>query len=429
MARSKTQEEFVNDLKIKNPNYKVTGTYINAKTKVEVECRKCGLVSMKDPKHLYEGTKCRNCYANNNKTHEQFMAELDNDKIEVIGRYRSMNNPIRVKCRKCGYEWEPKATNIFHLKQGCKLCYSTQKKTIEQFQEEVFAINPNLKVLEYKSRKDKCKMVCLICGKEKNIAANDFLKHKSTKCYTCHLQNIKFDFVEFTKKLKETRPEMIIIDKFLDNEYKVKVFCTKCGNEYKQTPYNLLKAKECSRCAGFNRTHEEFLDKMSKINKNLEFLEEYKKSSLPIKTRCKICGHEWSPLATTLINTLSGCPKCSSSLGEIAIETYCKNNFFSYTTQHTFKGCKDKKILRFDFAIFSVNKLIALVEHQGKQHYEPIDYFGGEERFKDQQRKDNIKRNYCKSKGIKLIEIPYWEKDIYCFLDSRIKENIQLSLI
>ena len=43
----------------------------------------------------------------------------------------------------------------------------------------------------------------------------------------------------------------------------------------------------------------------------------------------------------------------------------------------------------------------------GQQHYQAIDYFGGEEKFKQQQLRDNIKRNYCLNKNIPLIEIPY----------------------
>ena len=65
-----------------------------------------------------------------------------------------------------------------------------------------------------------------------------------------------------------------------------------------------------------------------------------------------------------------------------------------------------------------------LIEYQGIQHFKPIDTFGGEERFKYQQEKDNIKRAFAKENNIKLIEIPYTYKtkeDIKKFLS---KENI-----
>ena len=44
-----------------------------------------------------------------------------------------------------------------------------------------------------------------------------------------------------------------------------------------------------------------------------------------------------------------------------------------------------------------------------------------EENFKLQQIKDQIKRDYCKSKEIKLIEIPYWDFD-------KIQEILEIEL-
>ena len=52
-----------------------------------------------------------------------------------------------------------------------------------------------------------------------------------------------------------------------------------------------------------------------------------------------------------------------------------------------------------------------LVECQGIQHYEPIEYFGGEEQFKIQQEHDRRKREYAEKKGYKLLEIWYYDFD------------------
>jgi hypothetical protein len=60
--------------------------------------------------------------------------------------------------------------------------------------------------------------------------------------------------------------------------------------------------------------------------------------------------------------------------------------------------------LSFDF--YLPNERIC-IEYNGQQHYKSCDIFGGEEGFEKQQIRDNIKRQYCKDNGIKLIEIPY----------------------
>lgn len=47
------------------------------------------------------------------------------------------------------------------------------------------------------------------------------------------------------------------------------------------------------------------------------------------------------------------------------------------------------------------------IEYQGMQHYEPIEYFGGEEHFFRQQENDRKKRKLCEDNGIRLIEWSY----------------------
>ena len=48
-------------------------------------------------------------------------------------------------------------------------------------------------------------------------------------------------------------------------------------------------------------------------------------------------------------------------------------------------------------------------EYQGKQHFEPIEYFGGKESFEKQQKRDEIKKYLSKKNKIKLIYVNYWE--------------------
>jgi hypothetical protein len=65
--------------------------------------------------------------------------------------------------------------------------------------------------------------------------------------------------------------------------------------------------------------------------------------------------------------------------------------------------------LPFDFGI--ENEKI-LIEYQGIQHYEPVN-FGGDhiKIFTDLQEHDRIKRDWCKKYGYKLIAIPYHRFD------------------
>lgn len=59
------------------------------------------------------------------------------------------------------------------------------------------------------------------------------------------------------------------------------------------------------------------------------------------------------------------------------------------------------------------------IEYNGKQHYEPIEFFGGRSQFEKQIRRDKELREYCKNNDIELFEIKY---------DSDIESEIQLIL-
>lgn len=49
------------------------------------------------------------------------------------------------------------------------------------------------------------------------------------------------------------------------------------------------------------------------------------------------------------------------------------------------------------------------IEYQGRQHYEPIEHFGGEEHFIHQKENDRRKKLLCVENGVTLIEWPYTE--------------------
>jgi hypothetical protein len=48
------------------------------------------------------------------------------------------------------------------------------------------------------------------------------------------------------------------------------------------------------------------------------------------------------------------------------------------------------------------------VEFQGKQHYEAVDFFGGEEKLKEQKKRDKKKKMLCKISNIRLV---YFRED------------------
>ena len=91
-----------------------------------------------------------------------------------------------------------------------------------------------------------------------------------------------------------------------------------------------------------------------------------------------------------------------------------------YSREKTFPDCKNIQVLYFDFYLKKYNLCI---EYNGRQHYMPISYFGGQKGFEKQVINDNIKRKYCKLTGITLCEISY-EENIKQKLDKLFYDGI-----
>ena len=103
-----------------------------------------------------------------------------------------------------------------------------------------------------------------------------------------------------------------------------------------------------------------------------------------------------------------------SSRAEIKIEQILSNAGLNFKEEYSFPDLigKSGHALRFDFAVFDDNDEVEfLIQYQGIQHYKPKSVFGGLSGLRKQQFYDMQKREYCKSHGIKLILIPYWDQN------------------
>lgn len=121
--------------------------------------------------------------------------------------------------------------------------------------------------------------------------------------------------------------------------------------------------------------------------------------------RCQCdCGNIILTSSKCLINGKTKSCGCIKSQGETIIAQMLRNLNIDFETQKTFEDCKNVFELRFDFYLPQYN---ILIEYNGKQHYEAVEYLGGKARFEQQIKRDVIKQNWCKSKNIKLIIIPY----------------------
>lgn len=133
---------------------------------------------------------------------------------------------------------------------------------------------------------------------------------------------------------------------------------------------------------------------------------------------CENCGAEVIVSQHSLTQGQMSCG-CVKSKSEVAITQFLKNNNINFSKQYQFDDLKSTKgyPLRFDFAIMNDDSsLKMLIEYQGQQHFEATPHWGGEEGYKRRKEYDELKRKYCKDKGLSLVEITCFDN-----LEQRLK--------
>lgn len=103
------------------------------------------------------------------------------------------------------------------------------------------------------------------------------------------------------------------------------------------------------------------------------------------------------------------CKKNSSSY-EYKVMKFLKDNNISFIREFVINSCKDINPLPFDFWLKDYN---VLIEVDGEQHYKPVKFNNistneAIRNFKQRQRVDGIKSQYCSMYKIPLLRIPYW---------------------
>lgn len=135
---------------------------------------------------------------------------------------------------------------------------------------------------------------------------------------------------------------------------------------------------------------------------------------------CMNCGTIKDVFRGNLTQGLSKSCGCISSWGEYQIIYWLQFWKIEYKKEFIFEDLKtDKKgSPRFDFAIFKNNKLLYLIEYNGRQHFSfDNNWKMSQENFQRLQYIDNLKKQYCKEH-----KIPLYYFDDTCNLEEEIKE-------
>lgn len=264
-----------------------------------------------------------------------------------------------------------------------------RKKTHEEFVSEVHSlVGDEFAVLgRYESKKEKVK----IRHNDENcnyysfsVTPNDFLS-KGTRCPKCS-GRVNKDTSYFKNEVFElVGSEYEVLSEYVNSKTIItfKHNSMECGHyKFKMSPNSFLQGRRCHKCNGVARKNTEIFkeEAFELVHDEYTILSTYINARTKIKIRhnnssCGYCEFAMSP-----DSFLQGhrCPSCKSSKGERKIKNMLDNCNVEFETQVRFVDCKDKGRLPFDFAVYDNQKnLVCLLEYDGIQHFEPVEFWGG----------------------------------------------------
>lgn len=245
------------------------------------------------------------------------------------------------------------------------------------------------------------------CGTIKKVIPTDLLNGRVKSCGCYKKNSVIKDYTG--KKYGKLSINSVV---YVDDKGEAMCDCTcDCGTEHYKVRLSALKTGNttscgCVHCAPFKGK------RFGKLLVIEDIVSENHKNGIAYnEAKCLCdCGNVIIRKRSLLYSgNVKSCGCLSTeirSLGEIQIQEYLNDSGLNYKTQYSFKDCigVGKRVLRFDFYIPDKNLLI---EYDGKQHYEPVEFFGGMESFEIQKKNDAIKTSYAKNNNIKLLRLPY----------------------
>jgi len=339
-------------------------------------------------------------------TQEEFIRRCKNihgDKYDYSKTiYTNQQEKIIIICPKHG-EFEQLSSG--HMGgHGCSECSNNKKLSKEKFIERSIKIHGNTydySCINYVNLDTKVNILCKKHGEFNQSPEHHMKGHGCPFCGNVGRKTNE-QYIEMAKKIHNNFYDYSHT-KFISNKHKIKIICPKHG-EFEQNTKHHLSGVGCPSCNIV--TTDDFINKSKYIHGNLY---DYSKVNY-VRTNKKviiICSKH-GEFKQEPNNHLQGrgCPKCKLSSGEKIINKFLSDNNMKFEIQKKFDDCVYQKSLKFDFFLTDYN---ICVEYDGEQHFTPISYFGGKDRFETTKITDQIKTTFCEKNGIFLLRINYKE--------------------
>ena len=253
--------------------------------------------------------------------------------------------------------------------------------------------------------RSKCYCLCMVCGSYRWVITKDLLNGKSKSCGCSN--GIKTSKRCSVDEAGNTFGDLQVIERVGTNNDKKaiwKVRCS-CGEVFVTSGKHLrggrTKCRSCNYKDNAKKRRVDITGKKFGMLTAIKCFDENNYRQWLFMCDCgryKVCDKE-----AVCCGSTKSCG-CLGSYGESIIRKLLDDSGVKFDEQKTFCNCILQKKLKFDFYI---DEIKTVIEFDGKQHFESIPFWGGDEALNLTRLKDKIKDTYCHKNNIKMLRISY----------------------
>ena len=337
-------------------------------------------------------------------TYEEVKEYIESFGYKLLSNeYKNNRTKLEIECDK-GHIFEMRYGD-FQQNRRCPICYNEhrnddRKLTYEYVKEYIESFGYTLLSNEYINSLTKLLIKCPL-GHEFEMRYGGF--QQGSRCPKC--KGVAKNSYEEVKDYIESFGYELLSDKYRNTKEKLKLKCPK-GHEFEMRYHNFKdQGQRCPYCYGNTKyIYEEVKEYIELFGYKL-LSAEYKNNKSNLLVRCDK-GHEYEVTFHNFKDNGSRCPICNISKGERRIIDWLDNNNIEYIYDETYFNNLfgiNGGLLRPDFILPSYK---IWIEYDGEFHYKK--YYESQN-FETLQIHDEIKNQYAKENGWRLIRIPYWD--------------------
>ena len=320
---TKTNGQFLAELAVKHPDIRPLDPYINNKSMIRFECKRCGNEWRARAYSVLQGHGCPRCAKSGTSFMEQFILlsfQSALGKESVLARDRSfIGIELDIYIPKLQFAIEPGNWGLHKRsmdrdKQKRELCKQKNVKLVTIYDNYPIHMAPLFEV------------DCYVFHDDFNKADHQNIKRLVCMLFECagigcSLSERTWDQIEgqayanalskthekFAAELSTVLPNIELCEEYQNANKRIKVRCSVCGYEWSAIPANLLRGDGCRKCGvksahqSFMKSQDEFEKEIEKVNPTIEVIGAYRGRHNPVKVRCRVCGLEWTPRASSLL--------------------------------------------------------------------------------------------------------------------------------